>query len=194
MHLAGFKLRRWRETHDPPLSADQFGARYGLPNPWPSRTVYGWEAKGKIARASVQKRLAELGVAIRTGRTAPASGYPTRCPARMSGSDTHSFYDLHTHGFVRVATSTPKARRISRIMRQAFWRLPARPRAACRRAALSRTRAFFLCHRRFASADGPARCGRSGNRRIVEVSRSSPCWCSARRCGAMAGSTIARSS
>ena len=47
MHLAGFKLRRWRETHDPPLSADQFGARYGLPNPWPSRTVYGWEAKGK---------------------------------------------------------------------------------------------------------------------------------------------------
>ncbi|MBX7480951.1 NAD(+) synthase [Qipengyuania qiaonensis] len=28
----------------------------------------------------------------------------------MSGSDTHAFYDLHTHGFVRVATSTPKVR------------------------------------------------------------------------------------
>ena len=49
MHLAGYKLRRWRETHQPPLSAAQFGARYGQPKPWPSRTVYGWEAKGKIA-------------------------------------------------------------------------------------------------------------------------------------------------
>ena len=113
MHLAGFKLRRWRETHDPPLSADQFGARYGLPNPWPSRTVYGWETKGKIARASVQKRLAELGVCHPADwlEPAPASGYPhPKGPARMSGSDTHSFYDLHTHGFVRVATSTPKVR------------------------------------------------------------------------------------
>ena len=62
MHLAGYKLRQWRETHQPPLSAEQFGARYGQPKPWPSRTVYGWEAKGKIARASVQKRLADLGV------------------------------------------------------------------------------------------------------------------------------------
>ena len=62
MHLAGSKIRQWREAHHPPLSADEFGMRYGQPAPWPSRTVYGWEAKGKIARASVQKRLAELGI------------------------------------------------------------------------------------------------------------------------------------
>ncbi|QZD96472.1 NAD(+) synthase [Qipengyuania gelatinilytica] len=28
----------------------------------------------------------------------------------MAKSDTHPFYDLHTHGFVRVATATPKVR------------------------------------------------------------------------------------
>ncbi|MBX7541817.1 NAD(+) synthase [Qipengyuania sphaerica] len=28
----------------------------------------------------------------------------------MPKSDTHSFYDMHTHGFVRVATATPKVR------------------------------------------------------------------------------------
>ena len=60
MHLAGTKIRQWREAHDPPLSAEEFGARYG--EPWPSRTVYGWERHGKIARAKVQKTLAELGV------------------------------------------------------------------------------------------------------------------------------------
>ena len=47
MHLAGHKIRLWREAHDPPLSAEEFGARYGDTQPWPSRTVYGWEAKGK---------------------------------------------------------------------------------------------------------------------------------------------------
>ena len=62
MHLAGFKIRQWREAQHPPLSAEDFGARFGEPQPWPSRTVYGWEAKGKIARATVQKRLAELGI------------------------------------------------------------------------------------------------------------------------------------
>ena len=28
----------------------------------------------------------------------------------MSGRDTHPFFDMHTHGFVRVATGTPKVR------------------------------------------------------------------------------------
>ena len=28
----------------------------------------------------------------------------------MTGDDTHPFFDMHTHGFVRVATSTPKVR------------------------------------------------------------------------------------
>ena len=62
MHRAGQKIRLWREQQSPPLSAEEFGLRYGEPEPWPSRTVYGWESRGKIARAGVQKRLAALGV------------------------------------------------------------------------------------------------------------------------------------
>ncbi len=111
MHLAGFKIRQWREAQDPPLSAEEFGARYGAPAAWPSRTVYGWEAKGKIARASVQKRLAELGVCQPADWIEPAPpSSDEKGPASMSGSDLHPFYDLHTHGFVRVATATPKVR------------------------------------------------------------------------------------
>ena len=111
MHLAGYKLRQWRETHQPPLSAEQFGARYGQPKPWPSRTVYGWEAKGKIARASVQKRLADLGVCEPADWLEPApADHNRKGLAPMSGRDTHPFFDMHTHGFVRVATGTPKVR------------------------------------------------------------------------------------
>ena len=62
MHRAGQKIREWREAHSPPLSAGEFGETYGAPEKWPSRTVYGWETKGKIPRPSVQKRLAELGI------------------------------------------------------------------------------------------------------------------------------------
>ncbi len=111
MHLAGSKIRQWREAHHPPLSADEFGMRYGQPAPWPSRTVYGWEAKGKIARASVQKRLAELGICKPADWLEPASDNPDeKGPASMSGTETPPFFDLHTHGFVRIATSTPKVR------------------------------------------------------------------------------------
>ena len=111
MHLAGYKIRQWREAHDPPLSAEDFGARYGTPKAWPSRTVYGWEVKGKIARASVQKCLAELGICQPADWLEPApEKSDEKGPASMSGSDTHSFYDMHTHGFVRIATSTPKVR------------------------------------------------------------------------------------
>ena len=111
MHLAGSKIRQWREAHHPPLSADEFGMRYGQPAPWPSRTVYGWEAKGKIARASVQKRLAELGICKPADWLEPAYDNPDeKGPASMSGTETPPFFDLHTHGFVRIATSTPKVR------------------------------------------------------------------------------------
>ena len=48
MHRAGEKIRAWREAQQPPLSAAEFGALHG----WPSRTVYGWETKGKIPRAA----------------------------------------------------------------------------------------------------------------------------------------------
>ena len=60
MHRAGQKIRAWREAHNPPLSAGEFGERYGAPKPWPSRTVYGWEAKGKIPRAAAQMRPTSL--------------------------------------------------------------------------------------------------------------------------------------
>ena len=114
MHLAGQKIRQWREAHDPPLSAEEFGERYG--DPWPSRTVYGWEAKGKIARAPVQKKLAELGVCEPSDWLEPVSGVasdvakPAKGRARSKSSAQHPFYDMRSHGFVRVATSTPHTR------------------------------------------------------------------------------------
>jgi len=131
MHLAGHKIRQWREAHDPPLSAEEFGAQYGDPQGkaqekgWPSRTVYGWEAKGKVARPKVQKRLAELGIcepsdwidnaplpdaSPATQPNSASSSNPTKKASRMSDTTTHPFQDLHTHGFVRVATSTPRSR------------------------------------------------------------------------------------
>jgi NAD+ synthase (glutamine-hydrolysing) len=108
MHKAGQKIRAWREAHDPPLSAGEFGERYGVPRPWPSRTVYGWEAKGKIPRAAAQRRLAELGICRPEDWLLPADG-PAAGPAAR-GERAHPFFDLHTHGFVRVATSTPQVR------------------------------------------------------------------------------------
>ncbi len=115
MHLAGHKIRLWREAHDPPLSAEEFGARYG--DPWPSRTVYGWEAKGKVARPKVQKTLAELGICepadwLEDAPSDPISETPappvTKAP--LMSEQTHPFYDMHSHGFVRVATATPCSR------------------------------------------------------------------------------------
>ncbi len=114
MHLAGHKIRQWREAHEPPLSAEEFGARYG--DPWPSRTVYGWEAKGKIARAPVQKRLAELGICAPEDwlETSPDADVSKEAEVSHKDSDeegrAHPFYDMRRHGFVRVATSTPKSR------------------------------------------------------------------------------------
>jgi NAD+ synthase (glutamine-hydrolysing) len=108
MHKAGQKIRAWREAHLPPLSAGEFGERYGAPGAWPSRTVYGWEAKGKIARAEAQRRLAELGICQPEDWLLPAAG-----PAESSGdrgAGAHPFFAMHMHGFVRVATSTPRVR------------------------------------------------------------------------------------
>ena len=110
MHKAGQKIRRWRETRTPPLTAEEFGIRYGVPEPWPSRTVYGWESKGKIARAAVQRRLADLGIcqpsdwveAVEEDILSPSEG--------VHPSSDHPFYDRHTHGFIRVAAATPRVR------------------------------------------------------------------------------------
>ncbi len=106
MHLAGHKIRLWREAHDPPLSAEEFGARYG--DPWPSRTVYGWEAKGKVARPAVQKRLAGLGVCDPGDWLEPAPDVAKSLAG--SGAGLHPFHDPRRHGFARVATSTPLGR------------------------------------------------------------------------------------
>ncbi|TNE50708.1 MAG: NAD(+) synthase [Sphingomonadales bacterium] len=114
MHLAGYKIRQWREDHKPPLSAEEFGIQYG--DPWPSRTVYGWESKGKIARAPVQKRLAELGICLPEDWLEPApdeSGDGQNVSFRDNAEEAgraHPFYDMRRHGFIRVATSTPKTR------------------------------------------------------------------------------------
>jgi len=108
MHRAGQKIRAWREAHHPPLSAGEFGERFGAPHPWPSRTVYGWEAKGKIPRAAAQRRLAELGICRPEDWLLPAVGRESGEEA--CGRPGHTFFDMHTHGFVRVATSTPQVR------------------------------------------------------------------------------------
>ncbi|MEO6387390.1 MAG: NAD(+) synthase, partial [Croceibacterium sp.] len=108
MHKAGQTIRAWREAQEPPLSAGEFGERYGAPKPWPSRTVYGWEAKGKVPRAAAQRRLSELGICQPEDWLLPASVPATRTNVGASGA--HPFFDLHTHGFVRVATSTPQVR------------------------------------------------------------------------------------
>ncbi|MBT2133389.1 NAD(+) synthase [Croceibacterium sp. LX-88] len=108
MHKAGQKIRAWREAHVPPLSAGEFGERYGAPGPWPSRTVYGWEAKGKIPRAAAQRRLAELGICRPEDWLLPASDSEPATGTR--GDRGHPFYAMHSHGFVRAATSTPQVR------------------------------------------------------------------------------------
>lgn len=108
MHKAGQKIRTWREAHVPPLSASEFGERYGAPGPWPSRTIYGWEAKGKVPRAAAQRRLAELGICQPEDWLLPASDEDTATSPR--GDRGHPFYAMHSHGFVRAATSTPQVR------------------------------------------------------------------------------------
>ena len=115
MHLAGYKIRAWRDAHSPPLSAEEFGAQYG--DPWPSRTVYGWESKGKIARAPVQKRLADLGICAPEDWLEPAPDQASADDVQVSVKDhakrdtqAHSFFDMRQHGMLRVATSTPKTR------------------------------------------------------------------------------------
>ncbi len=106
MHRAGEKIRAWRESQRPPLTAEEFGKRFGKPEPWPSRTVYGWETRGKIPRAGIQRRLAELGICEPADWLDP----PLQAVALAADPHAHPFYDMHRHGFVRVATSTPRVR------------------------------------------------------------------------------------
>lgn len=104
MHRAGQLIRDWRQRHNPPLTAEEFGLRYGEPPPWSAQTIYGWEAKGKIARSPVQKRLAELGICQ------PGDWHDPPLAGTMMARDTYDFFDMHSHGFVRTATATPRTR------------------------------------------------------------------------------------
>ena len=105
MHRAGEKLKAWRKAQSPPLSAEDFAARFGFK----TQTVFGWESKGRIARAAAQRTLAELGICQPADWIEPATK-TTKDNDTMAESDTNPFYDLHTHGFVRLATATPKVR------------------------------------------------------------------------------------
>jgi NAD+ synthase (glutamine-hydrolysing) len=114
MHKAGKLIREWRLAHDPPLSAEEFGARYGEPASWRGQTIYNWEARGKIARPAAQRRLAQLGICRPSDwiERAADDAAETRDPviALASGAGDHPFYSLHRQGLVRVATSTPHVR------------------------------------------------------------------------------------
>jgi NAD+ synthase (glutamine-hydrolysing) len=68
--------------------------------------VYGWETGGKIPRAGIQRRLADLGICEAGDWLEPAE----EDASRPADSRAHPFYDMHRHGFVRVATSTPRVR------------------------------------------------------------------------------------
>jgi DNA-binding transcriptional regulator YiaG len=64
-HRAGAKIRAWRARHA--MSAEDFGrliARQmdGRTAPFTRQTVHKWEVLGKVARAPVQRAMAELGV------------------------------------------------------------------------------------------------------------------------------------
>ncbi len=113
MHRAGRKIREWREAQSPPLTAAAFGHRFGSPEPWPSRTVYGWETKGKIPRPAVQKRLAELGICEPPDWLEDDDGtsdHSMKAEHHSMKTSEFPFHSVHRHGFVRVATSTPSVR------------------------------------------------------------------------------------
>lgn len=114
MHKAGQNIRKWRKAHNPPLSAEEFGAQYGTPKPWSGATVYGWENGGKVARPPVQRTLSSLNICSASDWNESASDALTS-PQHAIGdisvnSKNHPFYDMHRHGFIRTATSTPKVR------------------------------------------------------------------------------------
>ena len=103
MHRAGQLLRGWRLRHEPPLSVEQFAERFGFK----TQTVFGWERKGRIARAEAQRRLAEAGIAQPADWIASAG---PEAAVRPADSAAHPFHDMHRHGFVRLATGTPQVR------------------------------------------------------------------------------------
>ena len=100
MHRAGQKLRAWRLRQTPPISVEQFAERHGFK----AQTVFGWESKGRIARKDAQRTLSNLGIAE------PADWISEVADEPDEANRAHDFFDMHSHGFVRVATSTPKVR------------------------------------------------------------------------------------
>ncbi|MXP29199.1 NAD(+) synthase [Porphyrobacter algicida] len=104
MHKAGNLLKAWRTRQSPPLSVEQFAAQNGFK----TQTVFGWESKGRIARPQAQRKLAELGICQPADWIAAATEHDLE--TAPTSTRAHRFYDMHSHGFVRVATSTPQVR------------------------------------------------------------------------------------
>ena len=60
-HLAGRKIRTWRERNA--LTATELGERMFPADPVPPHTIYGWEERGKLARSHrIRQRLADMGI------------------------------------------------------------------------------------------------------------------------------------
>jgi NAD+ synthase (glutamine-hydrolysing) len=110
MHKAGRLIRAWRLAHRPPLSAKEFGERYGAPRPWRGQTVYNWESRGKIARPAVQRRLAELGICTPSDWLEPADAADARMQDMGEDTGGHPFFSAHRQGLIRVAASSPHVR------------------------------------------------------------------------------------
>lgn len=69
-HRAGAKIRAFRSEHG--LSAEELGKRINPPGQIPAQTVYNWEARGKVARPALQRKLAELDICEASDWLVPA--------------------------------------------------------------------------------------------------------------------------
>lgn len=67
-HLAGQKMRAFRTSLKPPLSAEDFADRYGFSRP----AVYRWEVEGVVPRITTVLRCKELGICEPEDWTEPA--------------------------------------------------------------------------------------------------------------------------
>lgn len=69
-HLAGQKIRAWREAHG--LTAEALGERLDPARVVSAWTIYNWERLGKVARPKLQLRLADMGICSAADWLAPA--------------------------------------------------------------------------------------------------------------------------
>ena len=121
-------------------------------------------------RRATARRTSARSAAARSASRALADGAGDarrRCCDEPDRSGPEHFCALHRHGFVRVATSTPRVRPADvGFNRDAILAEARRARrGACRPRGLPRALRLLLRDRRPAPADGAARRGRGGGRR-----------------------------